>query len=66
MTRYNEKTKAYSIKYARERLKRVPLDLPMEEYEQLRAAAGASSEPVNTYIKKAIRQRMERDKAGAD
>lgn len=49
-------------KYAKENLKRIPLDVQKEKYEQIKAAADAVGEKVNTYIKKAIEERMERDK----
>lgn len=51
----------YDIQYAKSRLKRIPLDVQKEEYEQIKAAADAADESVNGYIKQAIRQRMQRD-----
>ena len=59
MSEYNEKSKAYSLDYAKRKLKRVPLDLPLEEYDRLQVAAQAAGESVNGYIKKAIKLRME-------
>lgn len=59
MSEYNEKSKAYSLDYAKRKLKRVPLDLPLEEYDRLSAAAEAAGESINGYIKTAIRNRME-------
>jgi uncharacterized protein (DUF1778 family) len=55
-----EKTK-YDINYAKENLKRIPLDVQKEKYEEIKAAADAAGEKVNGYIKKAIDERMERD-----
>lgn len=56
-------TKAqYDIAYAKQKLKRVPLDMQLEEYNKLKAAAERTGEKVNTYIKKAIAERMEREK----
>lgn len=49
----------YDMQYAKENLKRIPLNVQKEQYEQLKAAAGASGEKVNTYIKKAVSTRME-------
>lgn len=41
----------YDIQYAKSRLKRIPLDVQKEEYEQIKAAADAAEESVNGYIK---------------
>lgn len=56
-----EKRKESMYKYARENLKRIPLDVTKEKYEEIKAAAEAAGLPVNRYIKKAIDERMERD-----
>ncbi len=58
MSEYNDKSKAYSIEYAKARLKRVPLDLPLAKYQELAAAAAVAGESINGYIKKAIDLRM--------
>ncbi|CBL23898.1 hypothetical protein [Blautia obeum] len=55
-------TKAkYDIEYAKNKLKRIPLDVQKEKYEEIKAAATAAGESVNGYIKKAVDERMERD-----
>ena len=55
-------TKAkYDIEYAKNKLKRVPLDVQKEKYEEIKAAATAAGESVNGYIKKAVDQRMKRE-----
>ena len=51
----------YDIEYAKNNLKRVPLDVQKEKYEEIKAAATAAGESVNGYIKKAVDQRMERE-----
>ena len=57
-------TKAkYDIEYAKNKLKRIPLDVQKEKYEEIKAVATAARESVNGYIKKAVDQRMERDNA---
>ena len=57
-------TKAkYDFEYAKNKLKRIPLDVQKEKYEEIKAAATAAGESVNGYIKKAVDQRMERDNA---
>ncbi|MCB6389558.1 hypothetical protein LI204_11355 [Dorea formicigenerans] len=47
--------------YARKNLKRIPLDVQKEKYEQIKAAAVRNGESVNGYIKKAIDERIERN-----
>ena len=51
----------YDIEYAKNKLKRIPLDVKKEKYEEIKAAATAAGESVNGYIKKAVDQRMERE-----
>lgn len=60
---YNEKSYKASNNYKEKNIKRVPLDMQKTEYDLLRAAATANGEKVNEYIKKAIRERMEREKS---
>lgn len=57
----NEAKKKYDIQYAKDKLKRIPLDVKKEKYEEIKAAADAAGEPVNRYIKKAIDERMKRE-----
>ena len=47
--------------YAQKNLKRIPLDVQKEKYEQIKAAAVRNGESVNGYIKKAIDERIERN-----
>lgn len=54
-----DKKTQYNLNYAREKLKRIPLDVQKDFYDELAAAAAAAGEKVNTYIKKAIELRME-------
>ena len=46
--------------YAKKNLKRIPLDVQKEKYEEIKYAAETAGESVNGYIKKAIDERMER------
>lgn len=55
--------KQASIKYAKEKLKRIPLDVPKAQYEIIKAHADAQKESVNGFIKRAISETMERDQA---
>lgn len=52
--RYNEVSKAYSLEYHKSKLKRIPLDLQIEEYNAFKAACG--SEKVNTVLRRLIRE----------
>lgn len=55
---YNPKYNESSYKYRKENIKRVPLDITKEKYEEIKSAATASGESVNGYIKKAIDTRL--------
>ena len=57
MSETNAKSK-YDIEYAKTKLKRIPLDVQKEKYEEIKTAATSAGESVNGYIKKAIDQRM--------
>lgn len=56
---YSEKKLAYNLSYSKSHYKRVPLDLTMDKYDQVKEAATAAGEPLNTYIKNAIDMRLE-------
>ena len=58
---YNESSYKAANAYKKQNIKRVPLDMQISDYEQLKAAADACGEKVNEYIKNAIRERMERN-----
>lgn len=57
------KKKQYDIQYAKENLKRIPLDVSKTAYEEIKTHAEARSESVNGFIKRAISETMERDNA---
>lgn len=59
----SDKRKESMYNYAKKNLKRIPLDVQKEKYEEIKAAATAAGESVNGYIKKAVDQRMDRDNA---
>lgn len=49
-------------KYNKNNLKRIPLDVQIEYYEgTLKPAAEKARQPINTYIKQAINERIERE-----
>ena len=56
-----DERKEYIYQYAKENLKRIPLDVPKATYEQIKAHASAHGESVNGFIKRAITEAMERD-----
>lgn len=58
------KKKQYDIEYAKTHLKRVPLDLRLDKYDEIKAHAESKAETVNGFIKRAIAETMERDAAG--
>lgn len=47
-----------SIQYAKSNYKRIPLDVKLSEYEEIKKASEIAGEPVNTFIKKAIKDRI--------
>ena len=62
---YNEAANRAAQKYKRDNIKRVPLDMQITEYERLKAVADSQGEKVNEYIKRAIRERIEREQTAA-
>ena len=48
-------------RYRAKSVKRVPLDMLIRDYERLQAVAAAANQPINTYIKQAISDRMQRE-----
>mgnify|MGYP000061100027 CR=1 FL=1 len=58
---YSENKKKYNLEYAKKKLKRIPLDVQIEKYDQIKAASEKAGDTVNGYIKKAIDEKMQRD-----
>ena len=58
---YMENKKKYNIEYKKKNLKRVPLDLSLEKYEEVKTHCQERSESVNGFIKRAIEETMKRD-----
>ena len=56
-----ESKAAYDMNYAKEKLKRIPLDMPKERYEEIKAHALKYDKSVNGFIKRAIDETMQRD-----
>lgn len=57
----SKQRKESMYRYAKEKLKRIPLDVQKEKYEEIKTHADSHKESVNGYIKKAIDMRMESD-----
>lgn len=51
---YNPKQAQYTIKYAKNNLKRIPLDVQISDYETIKQAAEKSGLSVNGFIKQAV------------
>ena len=56
-----EAQKRANTKYRKDNIKRIPLDVQIEKYEQIQKAAAEAGESINGYIKRAIDERMERE-----
>lgn len=56
--------KKANAKYREKSIKRIPLDVQKEKFEEIKAASEKAGETVNGYIKKAIDERMKRDNIG--
>ncbi len=54
-----EKKKQYSMEYAKQKYKRIPLDVTIEKYEEIKTASQEAGETINGYIKQAIDRRLE-------
>lgn len=61
MEKWKENKKAYNIKYKKENMKRVPLDIQKDKYDLIKEHAQKRSETVNGFIKRAIDEAMQRD-----
>lgn len=57
---YSKESYEAAKKYKNENIKRVPLDMQKDDYDILKAAADACGEKVNEFIKKSIKERLDR------
>lgn len=60
-----EAQKKATAKYKANNVKRIPLDVQKERYEEILSHAQGLGETVNGFIKRAISETMERDKANS-
>ncbi len=56
-----EKRKKYLLEYQKANLKRVPLDMRLDDYRELKSAAVAAGMSVNGYIKQAVAEKIARE-----
>lgn len=61
MGKYSEKSKKYTTDYVKEHYERILLRLKTDELsrDEIKSAADAAGESVNTFIVEAVRRRME-------
>ena len=59
---YTEKKKIYDMKYQKEKIKRIPLNVQKDKYDEIKSAADNVGETVAGYIKGAIERRIESEK----
>lgn len=59
---YTEQGYQASKKYKAGKIKRVPLDMQIADYERVKDAADTAGESVNGFIKRAVFDRVEREK----
>lgn len=65
-SKYTDAQKKAILKYAKNNLKRIPLDVQISKYEEIKAAADSKQETVNGYIKKAIDARLLEDSGAGE
>ena len=58
----SEAQKRATMKYMKDKLKRIPLDVKKEEYAIIQEHAAARGESVRGFILRAISETMQRDK----
>ena len=54
----SESQKKANTKYREKSIKRIPLDVQKDKYEEIKTAATAAGESVNGYIKDSINKKM--------
>lgn len=64
MPKFNKKE--YDIQYQKTHLKRIPLDVPLAKYQEIKEHIETRSETVNGFIKRAIDETIQNDKKKND
>lgn len=57
---YTEAQKKATLKYKEKSYKRIPLDMKIEEYEELRKYCEETDEPINGFIKRLIKEAIKK------
>lgn len=57
----SDSQKKATNKYKEKNIKRIPLDVQKDKYEEIKKCALSVNESVNGYIKKAIDERIKKD-----
>lgn len=55
-----KKKAEYNVNYAKQNLKRIPLDVSFEMYERIKSFAAERNESVNGFIKRVILQELDK------
>ena len=55
------KKKQYDLEYAKTHLKRIPLDVRLDKYNEIKTHADNQGESLNGFVKRAIDETMKRD-----
>lgn len=55
---YSEAVKNATIKYKKEHLKRIPLEVKLDQYEMIKAYAEKNNKPINTILKEIIFEKI--------
>ena len=55
------KKRQYDLEYAKTHLKRIPLDVRLDKYNEIKAHADNQGESLNGFVKRAIDETMKRD-----
>ena len=58
---YNDSRKKATLKYAKKHIKRIPLDVPLKKYDEIKEHSEQTKETVNGFIKRAIDETIQRD-----
>lgn len=58
---YKEHKREYIAQYKKEKLKRIPLEVTLDKYDEIKQHADSRSESVNGFIKRAIDQTIKED-----
>lgn len=60
------KKRQYDLEYAKTHLKRIPLDVRLDKYNEIKAHADNQGESLNGFVKRAIDETMKRDNDNTD